>query len=71
MERRFTMSATIEVLRQKYADVMDNQAVTNATAWVLPNSAPEFSPDAVVEHARKNVAAFGQLMQQTFGDTNE
>ena len=46
------MSTPIEVLRKKYADVMDNQAVTNATGWVLPNSAPEFSPDVVTERAK-------------------
>jgi hypothetical protein len=61
------MGTSIEVLREKYADVMGNQAITNATEWVLPNSTPEFSPDVVIEHARKNVAAMGQLMQQTFG----
>jgi len=65
------MGTPIEVLRKKYADVMNNQAVTDATEWVLPNSAPEFSTDAVIECAKKNAAAMGRLMRHTFGDYDE
>jgi hypothetical protein len=65
------VSTPIEVLRKKYADVMENQAVTNATGWVLPNSAPEFLPDVVTERAKKTAVAMGELMQQTFREPNE
>ena len=65
------MNTPIEVLREKYADVMQNSAVTNATGWVLPNSAPEFSPAAVTERAKKTAMAMGELMQQTFGELDE
>ena len=65
------MSTPIEVLRKKYADVMDNQAVTNAVDWVLPNSASEFSPDVVTERAKRTATAMGELMQQTFRDSND
>jgi hypothetical protein len=50
---------------------MQNRAVTNATGRVLPNSAPEFSPDAVMERAKKTAAAMGELMQQTFREPDE
>jgi len=65
------MNTPIETLREKYADVMQNRAVTNATGRVLPNSAPEFSPDAVMERAKKTAAAMGELMQQTFREPDE
>jgi hypothetical protein len=65
------MGTPIEVLRERYADVMGNQAVTDATGWVLPNSAPEFSSNVVIERAKKTATAMGRLMQETFGDSNE
>ena len=49
---------------------MKNNAITSATELVSPNSISEFSPDVVIERAKRSAVAMGELMQQVFGDSD-
>jgi hypothetical protein len=65
------MAMTIDDLRREFADVMANQAVSDTTRWVPPNTSPGFSVDGVIAHAKKHASEMHDIIRQIFGDTDE
>lgn len=45
---------SIEELREKYADVMADKAVTNISNWTEPNLGDEFSAQSLLDRALEN-----------------
>ena len=62
---------TIENLRQEYADVMTNRAVSDVTRWMPSNTSPEFSVDDVIAYSKKYASEMGDVIQKVFATADE
>ena len=63
------MNQTIlEELRQKYADVMEDQAVTNISGWTEPNSDTPCDEIAYRERLKRNAPVLHKKICEALSD---
>ena len=55
---------SLEELREKYADVMDDKAVTNVSGWTEPNAAEPFDEQGYLDRALKNADALNDKLKK-------
>jgi len=53
-----------EELREKYADVMNDKAVTNVSNWTEPNTGEPFDEQEYLNRAKKNADALNAKLKE-------
>jgi len=55
---------SLDELREKYADVMDDKAVTNVSNWIEPNTDAPFDEQEYLDRAKKNADALNSKLKE-------
>jgi len=55
---------SLQELRKKYADVMDDKAVTNISGWTEPNTDEPLDEKEYLERALKNADALNAKLKE-------